>query len=310
MRKEINFGNERMSINFLDNICYSHVTDLSGNPLDLHMSIMLKNGNSEMRLALGKDDEPDTTKHPLIVWIPGGGYRGCDKNLMVSEMQFFVEAGFVVASIYYRSSAQGHYPDQIIDVKTAIRFLRAHAEEYNINPQKVGVIGRSAGGHLASMAAMNLSGFDSKEWEGYSSEVQAAIDMFGPNDFCALMFEDVKSFGTPGFRWADHTETHAGAVLGVTKDMSREEMFKLAKKASASSFVNEKMAPIQILHGDHDALVNVEISEAFYKLCVEKGLEEQTELYILQGAGHGTREFFQPAVKELMTGFFKKYLGE
>ncbi|MFR8331572.1 MAG: alpha/beta hydrolase fold domain-containing protein [Oscillospiraceae bacterium] len=68
---------------------------------------------------------------------------------MLGEMNAFADAGYVVASIYYRSSAQGHYPDQIRDVKEAIRFLRANAAKFEIDPEHIGVFGRSAGGHLA-----------------------------------------------------------------------------------------------------------------------------------------------------------------
>ena len=309
MRKAINPGNSRKSINFLDNICYSHVTDLQGQPLDLLLSVMVKNGNSEMRLAIGKDDEPDTTRYPLIVWIPGGGWRGCDKNLMVSEMQFLCEAGFVVASIYYRSSAQGHFPDQLVDVKTAIRFLRAHAEEYSIDPDRVGVIGRSAGGHLAAFAAMNQPGFDGEEWADFSSEVQAAVDMFGPVDMEDLIDLDIPRVGQPGYRFATMKETHQGALCGFADAMTMEEMRSLCYQASPIHFINEKTAPIQILHGDHDALVPVKTSEHFYEELVRAGKEEQTQLYILEQAGHGTKEFFQDSVKERIAEFFHKYLA-
>ena len=156
MKKVIKPGRARKSINFIDNIVYSRQKDLEGNEMELKMSIMLQNGNSEMRLASGHDDEADDkTPKPAILWVPGGGYRGCDKNLMVAEMAFLADAGYVVASMYYRSSAEAHMPSQIIHVKTAIRFLRAHADEYEIDPDRIGIIGRSAGGHLSALAAMN-----------------------------------------------------------------------------------------------------------------------------------------------------------
>ena len=141
MKWTIDPGKERRSINFIDNICYSHVTDLEGKPLDLYLSLMVQNGNSEMRLADGRDDEVSTGLQPLIVWINGAGWRGCDKNLMTAEMQFLAEAGYAVAFPYYRSSAQGSFPAQIIDCKTALRFLRANAAKYGIDPARAGAIG-------------------------------------------------------------------------------------------------------------------------------------------------------------------------
>lgn len=192
MRYVIDPGRTRKSVNMTDNICYSHVTDLEGRPLDLYLSICAKDGNSEMRLAMGRDDEPPMDPMPCIVWVPGGGWRGSDKNLMVPEMQFLVERGYVLASIYYRSSAQGHWPDQIVDVKTAIRFLRAHAETYHIDPERIGIMGRSAGGHLASMAAMNLDSAPPAQWAAYSDKVQAACDLFGPVELPSLIAHDRK----------------------------------------------------------------------------------------------------------------------
>ncbi|MCC8126802.1 MAG: alpha/beta hydrolase [Clostridiales bacterium] len=306
MRKELNTSRKRKSINFIDNVVYSHQKDLQGNDMELKMSIMLQNGNSEMRLAMGRDDEgEDKAPKPAILWIPGGGYRGCDKNLMVAEMTFLADAGYVLASMYYRSSAEGHFPDQIIDVKTAIRFLRAHADEYEIDPNRIGVIGRSAGGHLASLAGCNLDGYDTEEWAGYSSEVQACCDMFGPVDFVVLADINAEAIkNDPNYRWKDPMETHEGAVMGGDAGTLRER----CKEFCPPYLPLDKLCPIQILHGDHDKLVPWEISEDFYNKIVAAGKEATSDFYILKGAGHGTKEFFQDEIKELIRGFFDRYL--
>jgi dipeptidyl aminopeptidase/acylaminoacyl peptidase len=308
MRREITPGKARKSINFIDNITYSRQPDLNGDMIDLKMSIMLQNGNSEMRLAVGWTDEEDKKPKPAILWVPGGGYRGCDKNLMVAEMAFLADAGYVVASMYYRSSAQTHFPDQIIDVKTAIRFLRAHAAEYEIDPDHIGIIGRSAGGHLSSLAATNVGKWHSGEWGEYSDEVQACVDMFGPVDIVKLLeFEEELYKADPeNYRWESIAASHGGALLGG--DKYDEEMIRKAAAASTGTYISSKMAPIMILHGDIDKLVPVGISEDFYRQLVDAGLEDRSELYILHNAGHGTKDFFQPSVKELIREFFDKYL--
>lgn len=307
MRTVITPGKARKSINFLDNIVYSHVKDLNGNPMDLKMSIMLQNGNSEMRLAIGWNDEEDRTPKPAIVWIPGGGYRGCDKNLMVAEMEFLAEAGFVVASIYYRSSAEGKFPAQITDVKTAIRFLRAHAAEYEIDADHIGVIGRSAGGHLASLAGMNDGLYGSDEWKDYPMDVQACIDMFGPVSIDRLLKieDDLRKKDPSAYRWPSVAESHGGALLGGEYN---EDMLRRGKEASTRTHIGPNMCPIMIMHGDIDKLVPVEISEDFYQDIVDAGFEDRAFLYILHNAGHGTKDFFQPSVKQLMLQFFEKYL--
>lgn len=308
MRMMIDPGKERRSINFVDNIVYSHVKDLEGNPLDLTLSLMVQNGNSEMRLASGRDDEVSTGKQPLIIWINGAGWRGCDKNLMAAEMHFLAEAGFAVACIYYRSSAQGHMPDQLIDCKTAVRFFRANAEKYNIDPNRIGVIGRSAGGHLAAFMAMNNPGYDTEEWAGFSSNVQASCDMFGPTDipYCSeINFELIKN---PKFRWHSMPETHEGALLGITDEHTREQILELGAEASPINHITQDMCPLQIMHGDEDPLVPLEVSERFYRKLEEHGLDGRTDFYVLKHGGHGTREFFQESTKKLIEEFFRKHL--
>ena len=138
MKCTIDPGFKKKTLTLIDNIVFSTVKDLEGKPLELKMSILLQNGNSEMRLAAGEDDpKEDHSPKPALLWIPGGGWRGTDKNMMLGEMTEFANAGYVVASMYYRSSAQAKWPEQIKDVKTAIRFLRANADKYEIDPDRI-----------------------------------------------------------------------------------------------------------------------------------------------------------------------------
>lgn len=305
MKKTIDPGLNRKSINFLDNIVYSRQKDLEGNEMELKMSIMLQNGNSEMRLAAGIDTDKERKKKPAVLWIPGGGYRGCDKNLMVAEMMFLADAGYVVASMYYRSSAEGHFPDQMVDVTTAVRFLRAHADVYEIDPRYIGVIGRSAGGHLATLAAMNSGLYESREWEEYPSAVQACCDMFGPIDVVWLMeYDRYKMKHDPDYRWKSVEETHAGALLGGDPATMPER----ARLASSPYMITPQMCPTLILHGEKDPLVSCDISEDFYQKLVDAGLGGQTDFYILKNAGHGSDEFFQESVKEIILQFFNRRL--
>lgn len=306
MRMVLDPGKERRSVNFLDNICYSHVTDLEGKPLDLYLSLMVQNGNSEMRLASGRDDEVGTGRQPVVVWFNGAGWHSVEKNLMAAEMEFLAEAGFAVASIYYRGSEFGHFPDQLIDCKTAVRFLRSHADEYGLDPERIGVIGRSAGGFQAAWMAMNTGGFDSAEWGDCSSRVSAAVDMFGPVDLPTWIdFEQNRIDTIPNYRWHDIMESHVGLVLGGEKATLKER----AAKASPVNAINPAMCPLMILHGDQDPLVPLSISEDFYRRLTDSGLEDRTELYILKNGGHGTREFFQLPIKKLITEFFTRQLS-
>ena len=265
---------------------------------------MVQNGNSEMRLASGRDDEVSTGLQPLIVWINGAGWRKCDKNLMAAEMEYFAENGFAVACIEYRHSGIGHFPDQLIDVKTAVRFLRANAAKYGIDPKRIATMGRSAGGHLSSWMAMNTDGFDSEEWAGYPSTVRAAVDFFGPVDVKACNQIEIGKFKNPNHRWHRIEETHGGALLGGDP----ATMVERSDAASPIFHISEKTAPIIILHGDQDPLVPVSMSEDFYDRLVKAGLEKQSELYIVKNGGHGTRELFQMECKEKILTFLNKYV--
>jgi len=306
MRDTFRAGTTKKTINLIDNVVYSTVKDLNGNDLELKLSVMVQNGNSEMRIAMGEDDpREDHTPKPALIWVPGGGWRGADKNLMLGEMTEFARAGYVVVSIYYRNSAQGHWPAQIDDVRTAIRFVRANAEKFEIDPSRIGIFGRSAGGHLATFAGMNLPVENEAEWQGYSNDVQAVIDMFGPVDVGANMDIEIPRLSDPNFRWHKLEDTHGGALIGGDPETIRER----AEAASVPNFVNGKMAPLMILHGDNDPLVPPEVSsERLYARLEECKLEDKCEYYMVPHAGHGTREFFQDETKELMLTFWDKHL--
>ena len=307
MRHVIDPGKARKSINFIDNIVYSKVySPLKGCEMDLKMSIMVQNGNSEMRAAQGVDQMSGTsTLRPAIVWIPGGGWRRWDKNLMTVEMAFLAEKGFLVASIYYRSSAEAHFPAQLIDVKSAVRFLRANAEKYRIDPNRIGVMGRSAGGYLAAFAAMNTKGYDEGDNLEYSSDVQASWDMFGPVDLYMCYQKNKELVKDPNARWKKLSETHEGALLGCAE----EDLPEVTVKSSPVNYVNDKMCPILIMHGDSDPMVPYKMSEELYDKIAEAGMEDREELYLLKGAGHGSDEFFQESTKKIALEFFEKYLG-
>lgn len=291
--KTINPGNMRSQIKFLDDIVYS---EASGKKLTL--SVMRQTGKMKV-LSVGHYQEVVDKAFPTVLWFNGARWTGVDKNQMLPELSFLVDAGYAVVCVYYRSVHEGKFPDQVIDCKTAVRFIRANAEKYHIDPERIAVMGRSAGGYLASFLAMNTDCFEGTEWPGQSSKVQACVDMFGPVDLRATIETDK---GNP--RLKSLLDGPAGTLLGGDEQTLEER----AVKASVTSYVNKGMCPIMIAHGDADQVVPYEQSVRFAEQVAEVCGDERFEAYLLKDANHGDDPFYQDTFKRLIVEFLRKHL--
>src|SRR3984957_1714905 len=148
----------------------------------------LANGKS-MDLSLDIQMPERRAKRPLVVYVPGGGFIQAPKEAALNLRTYVAEAGFVVASIQYRTVRDGaNFRDGIADVKSAVRFLRAHADQYGVDPAKVAVWGESAGGYLAAMVGVTngTKAFDVGNNLDQSSDVQAVVNKFGASDTSKL----------------------------------------------------------------------------------------------------------------------------
>ncbi len=232
--------------------------------------------------------------HPLLIWIHGGGWHeGSKKDCPALPL---VAKGYAVASIGYRLSQHAVYPAQIEDCKAAIRWLRAHAGEYAIDPKHIGVWGHSAGGHLSALLGTtgDTREFDKGENLDQSSAVECVIDWSGPTDFL--------HYGEPPLPKADTPDSAIVKLLGAHIADQPEK----ARKASPVAFANAHSAPFLILQGDRDDLVPVQQSQRLHDALEKAGVE--CTLKIIPGAGHGGPEFFTPEMIALMYGFCEKHL--
>jgi acetyl esterase/lipase len=230
---------------------------------------------------------------PLVMWVHGGGWLAGDR----SDGFFLpvVKSGFAVASIDYRLSQVAIFPAQIYDCKAAVRWLRSNAAKYNINPNKIGAAGASAGGHLVALLG-TTNGDPQLEGDegitGVSSDVQAVVDYFGPTDFTAIKQdatpEQLRNLNDPV------TRLFGGPVF---------DHMDLARLASPMAHVSSKACPFFIVQGDQDNIVppsqSVHLNDALKKAGVS------SELVIVKGAGHG---FDDPASYAAAIGFLKKQL--
>jgi len=198
-------------------------------------------------------------KPPIIVLIHGGGWIGGDKNAFGGGAMEFARRGYIAASLSYRLTGIQGLPIPILDCKSAIRWLRAHADTYGFDPKRIVVGGHSAGGHLAEfLAASNgVKKFDQGEYLDVSSDVQAAFPMAGVSDLTA---------------WGPH-----GLDMAKCDDVSPVH------------WVSKKSAPMYIVHGSIDNLVPVAQATEMHDSLEKAGIA--SELHILPGEGHGSRLF-------------------
>ncbi len=230
--------------------------------------------------------------HPLIVWLTGGGWSQVSKNVHVPELIYLVEAGFTVATVEYRTSEAGCFPAPLEDVKAAIRYLRAHAERWNIDPDHVGIMGESAGGHLASLAGTTgwTREFDTGDNLDKSSAVQAVCPWYGPSDF-TVMFEDSYNPASPD-----------SLMIGCTAYGHPDK----AKYVSPVTYVREGVPPFLLIHGLEDTTVPFDQSVRLYDAIEKVG--GKADLIAIEDAVHGDARFVSPEIRAEIVKFFKENL--
>ena len=235
---------------------------------------------------------------PLIVWVHGGAWLGGDKENCPAVG--FVNRGYVVASISYRLSHEAIYPAQIEDCKAAIRWLRAHAAEYGIDPDRIGVWGASAGGHL--VALLGTTG-DVRELEqqhenlDQSSRVQAVCDFFGPSDFLKMQADSLPNSPIQH----DAKDSPEAKLIGGAV---QEYPDKVAK-ANPISYITKDDPPFLIVHGDQDPIVPWQQSQYLFD-ALNAAEIANVFLHLVKGAGHGFNN--NQEVQTLVERFFDEQL--
>jgi acetyl esterase/lipase len=256
-------------------------------------------------------------KKPLVIYLTGGGFVMADKSSNLGERTYVAEQGYAVASIEYRTTTTGStYQDGVADVKSAVRYLRAHADEYGIDASKVALWGQSAGGYLAAIAGASngteqfVSGNDLDE----SSDVQAVVDEFGPGDLA---------------RGADDFDTKTRAaylapgsilnayVFGPKSAKSVTTDSAADKAANPATYLSSSSAPFILLQGDNDHVVSPSQSLILLNALKAKGVEATR--YVVKGANHGDMSFLGDTeaglpwstqkVMGTITGFLDQKLG-
>ena len=226
---------------------------------------------------------------PLVIFVHGGGFTAGVRSSVARYVSSYTSAGFIIATIDYRLAREAPFPAAPIDVLTAVRYFRANASRWNLDPNRIGLFGTSAGGHLAVFPALaaDTERFESNVWAGYSSRVQAAASHFGPMDFVSL-------------------PARGGEAIFMGSASAAE--------ISPITYVDENDPPVFLAHGEQDPVVEIHHSELMYNAL--QGAEIPSQILRVANAGHGfvptpTGSIVNPSVTEIEATtieFFKKYL--
>ena len=243
--------------------------------------------------------EPDNVadKRPGIVVVHGGGWFSGDKGdpFYTSQCKILAEKGYVACSVNYRLAPTFHYPAQVDDVQRAVRWIRAHADTYHIDPDRLGGFGDwRAGISVSLLGTRDTRDNSDTELASYSSRVQCVVDLFGPSDFTAS---------------TDTLKFPAIAASLVTEFMGkkRDEAPELYKEGSPVTYVDKKSAPFLIMHGDLDPLVPVDQSKRLQEALEKAGVE--ATLIVMPKDYHGFRvEANKEKQKSAMLEFFARHL--
>jgi acetyl esterase/lipase len=227
----------------------------------------------KLDVYLAKSDKPT----PAMVFIHGGGWRAGSKNRVPGWLLNAVREGWLsVVSAEYRFSNVAPHPAQVNDCLRAIQFVRHNAADWNIDPERIGVTGGSAGGHLSLWVALHDDAADpdsSDPVERQSSRVACAVSFAGPTDWSLLSEIDHKH---PAYR----------QLLGYEPGTPADEMDVKAKKdVSPISFASPDDPPVMQVHGNADTTVPIEHARNLHERLKSVGVT--SELVVIEGANHG-----------------------
>ena len=259
----------------------------------LHLQILLP-------MEVRPNIEPPTKKYPLVVFVPGSAFMRQAPKFSLPRMIQLCQRGFAVAIAEYRPSEVAAFPAQTEDAKTAVRFMRKHAAEYRIYPDRVAMYGDSSGAHTAVMAGVTGDGLlDNSQYGEFSCEVKCIIDCFGPTNFAMMNCYPSTQ---------DHTgpDSPEGMVLGRVDVLKNLE---LSEKASPMYYLSKEKPtpPMLMMHGDRDQLVPFNQSVRLYEKLMESG--KDVVFYKLEGAFHGTGGFKSKEALNVIVAFLSKHLN-
>jgi acetyl esterase/lipase len=248
--------------------------------------------NQHLMVDLARPSKGDGP-FPAVLLIHGGGFRAGNRHGYDGLCMRLAAQGYVAATVEYRLAPKYQFPAAVYDCKAAMRWLRANAAKYHIDPSRVGVTGGSAGGHLALFLGVT-GGVQEFEGDGgnpdQSSKPTCVVSFYGPSDF-------TKSYG--------HSKD-AAEVLPLFLGGDLEKAHRRHIEASPLYWVTPDAPPTLCIHGTKDDYVAYE--QAGWIVDKLKAADVEAELLTIEGAGHGFKGADEEKAEQAMIAFFDKHL--
>jgi len=244
---------------------------------------------------------------PIILYIHGGGFAIGDKrDIHVLAFLEGLKHGYAVVSVNYRLSGEAIFPAGLQDIKAAIRWQRANSEQYHLDGNRIAACGGSSGGNYAAMVCLtgHVTEFDdiSLGNSEYPSNVQAAVDWFGPTDFLKMD----EQLNESGFGPSDHGDADSPESRYLGAKLSDVPL--KVELANPMTYIHERIPPILIQHGSLDTMVPVQQSIMFAETLGKYVSSDRCEFDSLEAAGHGDPLFETDENMDRVFSFLDKRL--
>ncbi len=293
--KILNVRIRRPKINFVPDVVYAQVPTLQRPNQLLQMDLLLPQVQNKL---------------PAVIFVTGGGFISSNRARQLQLRMYLAEKNFVVASINYRTAPNSRFPQPIEDVKSAIRFVKANAQKFNVDAEKIFVIGSSAGGYLTAFAAVTNGDkiFNVGENLHVSSKISAAVDLYGISDLTKI----AENFSADVQRLYDSAGSIAALFVngmpgfgGVDGGISAHKL--AAEKANPINYITKNSAPMLLLHGMADNVVSPAQSDLLFQALRAHGVA--AERYLIPNAGHADEYWQQAEVFALIANFLTRHLN-
>ncbi len=274
----------------IKDVVYRETKTIDGDPLSLKMDVITY-----------KDNEP----RPCIVYVIGGGFSHAIKERNLYDRYEVAKAGYVIASIQYHVISTGIYSDAVKDIKAAIRYMRAHADEYGVDPDNIGIWGESAGGYLTAMVGTTngVEKFEDGENLNQSSDVKAAVDVYGLSDLTKVGDDYDEATAQSHYTVSS---PDGQFIHGKDSGLTSLDKPEVVAQANPITYVDKNDPPFLLFHGSKDTTVSPSQTLLLHNALREVGVSSTR--YLLEGAGHATAEFSDPRIIEIIVDFMDSNL--